>query len=166
MLANGWCPRQIDHLSHKHDAQTLSYLATLERSSLRTTAAGVDHARCSSDLPCTAHNSSDMSQYRTRHTERGRECSMVEMPREQLARVLESGGVPLIAIEGSDGADGACRLTVHARSIGIKYVAISHVWADGLGNPGGNALPLCQIRKLRGMLRDLGSLLNGDQPYE
>ena len=30
----------------------------------------------------------------------------------------------------------------------MKYVAISHLWADGLGNPVGNSLPECQILQI------------------
>jgi hypothetical protein len=35
------------------------------------------------------------------------------------------------------------------------YVAISHVWADGLGNPASNGLPRCQLDKLFALLGDL-----------
>ncbi|KAL1641062.1 hypothetical protein SLS58_006334 [Diplodia intermedia] len=30
-----------------------------------------------------------------------------------------------------------------------KYLAISHVWSDGLGNQNGNSLPLCQLKRLK-----------------
>ena len=32
---------------------------------------------------------------------------------------------------------------------GHGYVAISHVWSDGLGNPSRNALPMCQVMRLQ-----------------
>lgn len=35
---------------------------------------------------------------------------------------------------------------------GIPYVAISHVWAQGLGNRDINALPLCQLRRIQGFV--------------
>jgi hypothetical protein len=31
----------------------------------------------------------------------------------------------------------------------IPFVAISHVWSDGLGNQGRNALPKCQLRRIQ-----------------
>src|SRR2546429_3762467 len=30
----------------------------------------------------------------------------------------------------------------------MKYVAISHVWSDGLSNPHGNSMPICQLSSL------------------
>jgi hypothetical protein len=41
------------------------------------------------------------------------------------------------------------------------YVAISHVWAHGLGNPRENALPTCQLLALNTKLSRLGS-----NPYQ
>jgi hypothetical protein len=35
----------------------------------------------------------------------------------------------------------------------ITYTAISHVWSDGLGNPEKNALPECQLLRLRDLVR-------------
>ena len=35
---------------------------------------------------------------------------------------------------------------------GTAYIAISHVWADGLGNTRRNSLPLCQLITLRARL--------------
>ena len=46
------------------------------------------------------------------------------------------------------------------RQSGIEYATISHVWADGLGNPTANALPACQVKRLRNVLKapsDLGA---------
>lgn len=31
----------------------------------------------------------------------------------------------------------------------VRYVAISHIWADGLGNPKENAMPRCQLMLLQ-----------------
>ena len=38
---------------------------------------------------------------------------------------------------------------------GLEYVAISHVWAHVLGNPKANALPSCQILRLKRLSADL-----------
>jgi hypothetical protein len=47
------------------------------------------------------------------------------------------------------------QLQVHRASARDQYVAISHVWADGLGNPKSNALPECQLRRLAKYLAEL-----------
>lgn len=38
---------------------------------------------------------------------------------------------------------------------GVEYVAISHVWSDGLGNPRSNALPRCQLDRISHLVREL-----------
>lgn len=38
---------------------------------------------------------------------------------------------------------------------GVSYIALSHVWADGMGNPTANTLPRCQIDRLHGLLTAL-----------
>lgn len=41
-----------------------------------------------------------------------------------------------------------------------SFVAISHVWADGLGNPSANALPRCQLSRIRERLQPRTSFGN------
>ena len=36
-----------------------------------------------------------------------------------------------------------------------EYIALSHVWSHGLGNPCSNALPRCQLRRLNAMVQGL-----------
>jgi len=40
----------------------------------------------------------------------------------------------------------------------VGYVAISHVWADGLGNPHRNSLPFCQVANLQDQVNSLFGL--------
>ncbi|KAF8243758.1 hypothetical protein K440DRAFT_636836 [Wilcoxina mikolae CBS 423.85] len=40
------------------------------------------------------------------------------------------------------------------------YVAISHVWAQGLGNAQANSLPCCQLLRLKNLINDLPQLDN------
>ena len=44
----------------------------------------------------------------------------------------------------------------------IYYVAISHVWIDGLGNPNANSLPVCQLACLRHLLEEVLGNFNRD----
>lgn len=145
MLANGWCHHQIEHLSRNtvYGVQTLSYLANLQRSTRL-----VDHARCLNHLTCVAYNT-DSATYETRHIEPGCGCPSVPTPNAALDKIIRNGGVPLISIQESPNGDTPLTIEVSARTIMSKYIAVSHVWADGLGNPTSNALPLCQIKKLR-----------------
>lgn len=143
MLANGWCCHQVNHLSKLHSLEAFSYLASLERSSHRL----VDHKQCSNRAICVAYNA-DLATYETQHVDSDCDCSMISTPYAPLTKVIQDGGLPLVSIEGSIDADMTHRLSVHPRTRKCRYIAVSHVWADGLGNPNENALPLCQIKRL------------------
>jgi hypothetical protein len=145
MIKNGWCPHQVHHLSLKYDMKTFSYLAELERSPLRV----VDHQRCSLQDNCVAYNT-DPTNYESRHTTTGCSCMMISVPYVSLIKTIRKGHVPLVSIKsGTAGASERYTLRVLAGSSRTKYIAISHVWADDLGNPHENGLPTCQIEQLR-----------------
>ena len=147
MLANGWCLHQVRHLSMKYDMKTFSYLAKLERSSSRD----VDHDRCTAHETCIAYNTDPIT-YKSRHTTADCTCRMVTVPYDKLISIVRRGRIPLVSIE-SFSPGWTPRLRVAARSRTSAYVAISHVWADGLGNPRENGLPSCQIERLKHSLR-------------
>lgn len=46
---------------------------------------------------------------------------------------------------------------------GKKFVAISHVWAEGLGNPHGNLLPTCALKWISNHVNRF-SFHSGDEP--
>lgn len=137
MISNGWCYHRVNYLATRYTLETFEYLSTLEY--LREQ----KHDLCWSKASCDAY-SVDNSTYRTRHVESGCSCSFIEAPYEDLKRVAETGSVPLVEIEENFGY----RLRVRRRERSSRYVAISHVWADGLGNPSQCALPSCQIQRL------------------
>lgn len=147
MPANGWCCHQVNHLSRIHDLEVLSYLATLERSSHRL----ADHKRCLNSVACVAYNT-DRATYKTRHVTVDCKCLMVSTPYDNLTEIIRQGEIPLISIKDSTHAGATHKLKVYPRSMESRYIAISHVWADGLGNPNENALPLCQIKRLKAHL--------------
>ncbi|KAK1756331.1 hypothetical protein QBC47DRAFT_184865 [Echria macrotheca] len=76
---------------------------------------------------------------------------MIRLSEEDLIRIYEEDCIPCFSLGRLE--DGA--LAVALSSISTKpedlndpnnrYVALSHVWSEGLGNPGANELPLCQL---------------------
>lgn len=74
---------------------------------------------------------------------------MIQVPHNDLVRIIQTGGVPLVCIH--DHPDTGLALSVHRRKFRGDYATISHVWADGLGNPRDNALPRCQIKQLQSL---------------
>ncbi|KAI1362794.1 hypothetical protein F5Y08DRAFT_311179, partial [Xylaria arbuscula] len=143
MLAKGRCKHQVDYLSKAYDLKTFIYLTTLDLSEYRL----VDHEQCSQHPACTAYNA-NIATYITRHTTANCICSMVSVPYQELTYIISRGQTPLVSIENGTGSGGQPRLRVLPRSRKSKYIAISDVWADGLGNPKANALHLCQVQRL------------------
>ena len=154
MLANGWCAHQVKHLSKIHTNESFSALSTLQRSAQRL----VDHNPCLNHTACVAFNA-DMATYSTKHVDPGCTCRMVPTPYQRLISTIRRGDIPLLSIEGNPDSDSTYELKVHARSRNSKYIAISHVWFDGLGNPNENSLPLCQLKRLEANLLSLGEVL-------
>jgi len=75
--------------------------------------------------------------------------------------IVQHGGTPLLRL--TNDRNGTASLTVEEATTSSRYIAISHVWSGGLGNPRANELPTCQLRQLVGNLdkvsRMLGSVM-------
>ncbi|KAK0486458.1 hypothetical protein IW261DRAFT_1455601, partial [Armillaria novae-zelandiae] len=130
LVASSWC-RSECKLLERMDG-TYNFFAT------RVPRWPMDHSRCN-DFMCLADQVNE-EHYVQAHVGPQCRCESVVLDPEKLRSILEKGKVPRVFIEDDD------KLTV---SEGHHYVAISHVWSHGLGNPSENALPLCQIRRLR-----------------
>lgn len=150
MLRKGRCKHQIQYLSQKFDLVTFSELARLDLSPERQ----VDHKGCSTVSSCVAYNV-DMASYRTIHQTTHCDCPFLGVPYDELVDLIEKGEIPLVSIEYGQGSVAQPTLQLHKRKRGLRYTAISHVWADGLGNPTENTLPACQLSFLAARLNDL-----------
>ena len=71
--------------------------------------------------------------------------------------VLEDQEVPVFYVRQSVDFKGILHISVDVgrSSSAAGYVAISHVWADGLGNKSNNLLPRCQVIRIAHIVRDL-----------
>ncbi|KAF2499922.1 hypothetical protein BU16DRAFT_534567 [Lophium mytilinum] len=162
MTDAGWCPFQAFHLCSRHHIAVVYYLSQLHRRYRPE----LTHSRCTRNS-CIANNI-DMDTYPTKHVCSKCRCSAQEgnslgPPRpmdcgrcqcsqfpvrvdvERLRQIIQEGGVPLISI--TEHPQGL-RLEVEKLEATSSYVAISHVWSDGMGNPTDNALPQCVLRRI------------------
>jgi hypothetical protein len=151
MLEKGWCCHQVDHLARNYNLKVFSYLASLERSPQRLQ----NHQGCDKHRACIAYNSSVSPNYQTRHVSENCDCDFISTPYEDLIKVIRRGRIPLISIREGEDTAATPTLKVYPRTREVSYVAISHVWADGLGNPNANALPRCQVEFIRAQLASL-----------
>ena len=146
MVEANWCPNDFARVRDKFGSiQLLFYY-----SRMRKPLSKIHHRNCAEDR-CVAH-SINLSQYRTRHCEgcdQGGICEDVSIDNHSIMNILQSGALPLLLIKRR--IDEPRKVSVELCSSanrGNNYVAISHVWADGMGNPNDNSLPQCQLARL------------------
>ncbi|KAL4742984.1 hypothetical protein BDV11DRAFT_216183 [Aspergillus similis] len=157
-LFDGWCPLDTERCCGSGiylDSQ--AYLLQLRRT--KPSWNNRTHESCKK-TQCVADNI-DESNYVTRHVQEDCSCLHIHADIEQLRTILLDGGIPLAMIIpcGEDElGNEQYELKIVRKRTNKPYVAISHVWADGLGNPQGNSLPHCQLeflyKQARRLLRD------------
>ncbi|KAL9082568.1 MAG: hypothetical protein Q9159_006330 [Coniocarpon cinnabarinum] len=136
----GWCPYEIQHIQARTGG-IASALTRLQQARRRSPA---EHDNCTT-------SSCDIDQlhaekYRQSHRPGCSGCSLLR------ARDARNASPEDSSAAGSDGlvahmyAEGELVTRDLAQS---DYVAISHVWSDGMGNPKENALPTCTLRFLQ-----------------
>lgn len=114
-----------------------------------------DHTNCLNQK-CLAYQVDEQT-YRTKHSDEQCSCAHHGPHLPTLIFIIERGKIPLLRI--SQGEEpGSVSLCLEAHEAGGEYVAISHVWSDGMGNPHTNTLPLCQIRRVHQLLDELDRL--------
>ena len=151
MAALGWCPAKILDLSQEYSCSMLYYISGLPVEE------GVNHSQCT-ETACSAYNI-DESSYVPRHTQAcaGLNCPLVETTSAGISSIIEEDyGIPLMSC--SIGLGGHIVLETVRSDPHQEYIAISHVWSGGLGNPNQNGLPECQVRELIHRLRRLQRL--------
>src|SRR5271170_2727583 len=147
LIEAGWCPSTIPQLTLWFPASHY-YIALLGPLSVQK-----DHKGCT-DFACN-YDTLDESSYKVKHVHEGCKCPLVTIPSSSIATAIDENHLPLISI-----SEGLTNLTPVEFQGNDKYIAISHVWSDGLGNPmvdGSkyNGLTECQISRLYGFCQKL-----------
>ncbi|KAI7164834.1 hypothetical protein KC349_g461 [Hortaea werneckii] len=145
MERNGWCPADVAiWLQAADGVQTLFYLSKL-RQPLRK-----DHGKCQGSNICQA-TQYDMSKGGSMiHRCADASCDILEVDVEAMKTTFDDGTFGLLEFSTTDTNELSIRVVpYHPTDDGTEtdtpYVALSHVWAEGLGNPVANALPRCQL---------------------
>jgi hypothetical protein len=172
MREDGWCPYQISVLHEKFNAPALCFVSDFERPSpdvthhcvrIRRSHTNADYIeesppqQDSQDI-CThlrcAQTMLRPQEYRTKHVSGCLGCHDMVASRAELHDILlQRNTFPLVfCINEGDDSD-AVRFVEYSSD--IAYVAISHVWSDGLGNLERNAIPRCQMLRLSSLVQEL-----------
>lgn len=141
MRRNGWCPADIEFWRSRVGTklQLLYYLSKLEQPGLR------NHTQCVGSR-CLAHQY-DMARDTALHRCEDGLCGMLYVDEQRMMDILAEGHIGLLAITLGDNSL-AMSVDVVSSNVHPNYVAISHVWAEGLGNPVDNGLPRCQVAQV------------------
>lgn len=140
----GWCPYTIAKLAKDCRMMAYGYSYGTKRTYL------ADHGNCSK-VACFANNieASTVTPLSKRHVTDNCDCFTIEAPVEEITEMLQRGEIPVLRIATDDGY----KLSLHCREAepnreGGRYVALSHVWADGLGSPNSNSIFQCQLVRI------------------
>lgn len=148
LLTNaGWCLGEI-YMLNIDLVSVLFYISSFDRHILKK-----DHSACSSVL-CVA-NQIDESIYQTKHVDGSCNCEHISAEgtgHYPITAILKEGGIPVISLAPPNKTSPIETVVVERAHHSKTYVAISHVWSDGMGNPRQNSLPICQFRRLQGMV--------------
>ena len=151
-----WCPSQIEILvcSPTH-LQSLYFFASMhDPSSIER------HGLCDKSK-CVAYQT-DLKKYQTQHATKECTCQEFCVDTSSLDAIVKSGGLALIRIREAETLDQLAVDLVAAQPAS-RYLALSHVWADGLGNAKANALPRCQLLQLGRLTEDLRVKTSSDE---
>ena len=143
------CPSQMQMLIQDFGSlQALSFVAGCFNEDITQS----QHTSCD-EHKCQAGDSVRSGQL-TRHVSQSCGCEFLSVDEEKLADCLRKGSLPLLRLIEEINPEHIS-IEVVASSDSTSYVALSHVWADGLGNPKANTLPRCQLLKLKKFIDNL-----------
>lgn len=139
MLEAGWCSSEIERAKDKFsNTQSFYFMSRMRKNEIRR-----NHLACTTSL-CSALQV-DLATYQTKHRRASCNCLDAILNIDDVVTLLRSQKLPLLKITQKDEHLESLKVEVVAYTPETRYVAISHVWADGLGNPRGNSVPACQL---------------------
>ncbi|KAI9871761.1 MAG: hypothetical protein M1830_002482 [Pleopsidium flavum] len=146
MLQDGWCRSEVRRL-YRFSPSAMYFVSNLDRPG-----PDKDHRDKCNRFQCVAYQI-DNDAYSTEHVPKGCGCKHIYAEQGQLYSILKSGVIPLISTSCAFEED--VPLEIIPAKPDTRYVAISHVWSDGLGNPLANSLPRCQLVHIARLVNQL-----------
>ncbi|PWY88049.1 hypothetical protein BO94DRAFT_63427 [Aspergillus sclerotioniger CBS 115572] len=155
----GWCPSAILPMAKHLTSSALVFVANMtspnagrQHRMINITGSGgspLPKDELCNELSCPHLKLSDDT-YKTRHLDGCLGCEDIVADPTAIFRRRK---FPLIMAIDADNEDTG--VTLVEMESNVSYIAISHVWSDGLGNVQRNALPRCQLLRLSDMVRNL-----------
>ncbi|OTB03161.1 hypothetical protein M426DRAFT_180611 [Hypoxylon sp. CI-4A] len=151
LLANGWCPMDVERSMSDMGIDGHYYLARLNPPEDH-----ISHSNCSKN-ECAARNV-DKDTYEQKHVSKPGDCSgpiMVDLG--IVVKIIETPGyVPVFRWDPNKKRLSVAWSQMIGRGVANPpYVTISHVWSDGIGNLKENSLLECQLNRIQRLVNDV-----------
>jgi hypothetical protein len=159
MLQDGWCPSQVTRLSRSLLWPSLYLVSNMQcpdpHKNHRLEDTQRNRQRCT-EFQCFADHV-HLDTYVTHHAKDfcGELVACEQQPFLAADQTLMFGLLKKQLLPLSIYDEKTHTLQIVASDEYPRYVAISHVWAHGLGNPYHNALPKCQLQRLSRIVNHL-----------
>lgn len=155
MREQKWCRSDISRIMGKGSSTMMWYYVNMQPPKPET-----DHFQCledecseneclvrhCSENHCAANQISPSVPYKLAHTEKDCKCHLIRAELGDLRKILVDNDIPVLNFEKDEEVEKST-VSVH-RSSEADFVAISHIWAEGLGDPHDNALHYCEVKRL------------------
>lgn len=149
MRSRGWCPFQANGLIKSYQfLQCLLYMEKLEKP---RPPSPIDRHQDCNVSECRGLLAPDEPQHRYPYCQ----CDEVKFKSTDwagLTQIVNSHKVPVLCL---NDRNGMIEMEVAVSNPNTKYIALSHVWADGLNNKKRNSLKRCQMDHIYNRLRSL-----------
>ena len=139
MESNGWCQRELFCLDG--GPQTLPISSLHFYAQMEPSRKGFSHKKCS-PASCRHEANVDEDNYEVMHLEDDCNCALIGPSLSKMKEIFEAGDFPVVSLTASN------EIEVQRGSQVKEFVALSHVWSDGHGNPNDNTLPTCFLKLL------------------
>lgn len=139
MIADGWCPNQVNMFRSKFGLSTLYFASRFDRPFQRT------HGKNCKEDQCVAYEV-DLDESRINHATPGCDCTFVYSPMAVVSEMVKKGEIPLLELIRK--RDQSIHIQALRYRPQMKYIAVSHVWSHGMGHDQGNFLPRCHVDRV------------------
>ncbi len=158
MISRGWCPSDVARAQNNFSSlQVLHIARMMDRSSPKK-----DHSSCTEGV-CYACQI-NIGEYKLQHTQECDGCGLLSVDPKALTKVLKNGQIPLLRLIGELDNLRAEIVPYELETRDPPFIAISHVWADGLGNPFDNALHRCKLLQVQEFITTIYTSPSGTGP--
>ena len=160
----GLCPADLATAFHRFNVPTLYFLHNVNQEPAGKRQHKTIHVRTRGSLPNDSSPSTSLctpfacgfsklnnQTYVTQHVEGCGGCEYIQADPDELCGILKKRKIPVIRFAN----EGETTLELVESDPGVSYIAISHVWSDGIGNPHANSLPRCQLQRLNSYIRNV-----------